>query len=183
MANILQDKYPYYLDKNEQTLELLIALYSDALVRYAYSYVRDLTAAEDIMEDAFAAYYVSKKDFSTKEQIRCWLYKVVRSRSVDYLRFHNRQVSLEELEAVLHTPGLEQDAVLRQRNATLYRSLQSLRWQYRAVLQLHYIEQFSIEQICTILGKSSKQVYNLLARAKSAMKELLIKEGIGYEDL
>ncbi len=183
MAHILQGKHPYYLDKNEQTLELLITLYSDALVRYAYSYVRNLSAAEDIMEDAFAAYYVSKTEFSSKEQIRCWLYKVVRSRSVDYLRFHRRQVSLEELEAVLHTPGLEQDQIIRERNATLYRNLQSLRWQYRAVLQLHYIEEFSIDQICTILGKSTKQVYNMLARAKAAIKDLLVKEGIGYEDL
>lgn len=183
MAQFSDGKYPYYLDKNEQTLELLIASYSDALIRYAYSYVRDLAAAEDIMEEAFVAYLVNRKDFSSKEQLRCWLYKAVRSRSVDYLRRHRREVSLEELEAVLHCEGLEQDQIIRQRNATLYRNLQNLRWQYRAVLQLHYIEDFSVEQICTILGKSTKQVYNLLARAKIALKESLMKEGIGYEDL
>lgn len=183
MANFTEGKHPYYLDKNEQTLELLIELYSDALVRYAYSYVRDLDAAEDIMEDAFAAYFTAKASFSNKEQIRCWLYKVVRSRSIDYLRFHHRHVSLEELEAVVHISGPEEDAITRQRNATLYKSLQSLKWQYRAVLQLHYIDQFSIEQICTILGKNNKQVYNLLARAKTAMKGLLEKEGICDEDL
>ena len=183
MTRMAEGKHPYYLDKNEQTLELLIALYSDALVRYAYSYVRNLAAAEDIMEDTFAAFYVSKADFSSKEQIRCWLFKVARSRSVDYLRLHKRHVSLEELEVVLHAPGLEQDTMVRQRNAALYRSLQSLKWQYRAVLQLHYIEQFSVEQICTVLGKNKKQIYNLLARARAAMKELLEKEGIGYEDL
>ena len=48
---------------------------------------------------------------------------------------------------------------------------------------LHYIEGFSVQQICTILGKSSKQIYNLLARAKTALKEILIKEGMTYEDL
>jgi DNA-directed RNA polymerase specialized sigma24 family protein len=51
------------------------------------------------------------------------------------------------------------------------------------VLLLHYIERFSVQQICTILGKSSKQIYNLLARAKTALKEILIKEGISHEDL
>ena len=48
---------------------------------------------------------------------------------------------------------------------------------------LTYIEEFSIDQTATIVGKSIKQTYNLLARAKQALKQLLINEGINYEDI
>lgn len=183
MTDFGASSYRRYLANNKETLEMLVEDYSDALVRYAYTYVRNAAVAEDIMEDAFAAYLVKKVEFATKEQIRCWLYKAVRSRAVDYLRRHKREVSLEDMEAVLHTPDITEDLIARERNAALYRSLQNLPWQYRAVLQLHYLDEFTIPQICTILGKSTKQVYNLLARAKGSMKESLIKEGITHEDL
>ena len=183
MTNFGVSSYRRYLANNAETLEMLVHNYSDALVRYAYTYVRNATVAEDIMEDAFAAYVVKKIEFSSKEQIRCWLYKTVRSRAVDYLRRHRREVSLEDLDAVLHVPDPTKDLIIKERNDALYRSLQALPQQYRVVLQLHYLDDFSIDHICVILRKSTKQVYNLLARAKSAAKELLIKEGITHEDL
>lgn len=183
MTNFGVSSYRRYLANNAETLEMLVHNYSDALVRYAYTYVRNATVAEDIMEDAFAAYVVKKIEFSSKEQIRCWLYKTVRSRAVDYLRRHRREVSLEDLDAVLHVPDPTKDLITQERNDALYRSLQALPQQYRVVLQLHYLDDFSIDHICVILRKSTKQVYNLLARAKSAAKELLIKEGITHEDL
>jgi RNA polymerase sigma-70 factor (ECF subfamily) len=183
MPRIGASSYRRYLANNPETLELLVHAYSDALVRYAYSYVGNAAAAEDIMEDAFALYIAKKIEFDSKEQIRCWLYKTARSRAIDYLRRHRREVSLEGLEQVLSTPDPYVDAARRERNAALYRNLQKLPQQYRVVLQLHYIEDFKVEQICEIMKKSPKQVYNLLSRARASLKELLIKEGITYEEL
>ncbi len=183
MTDIGASSYRRYLANNQETLEILVHDYSDALVRYAFTFVGSAAAAEDIMEDAFAAYLVKKMEFGSKEQIRCWLYKTVRSRAVDYLRKHRREVSFEDLETILHTPDPMHDLITKERNVLLYRNLQSLPKQYRDVLQLHYLDDFGIDQICTILGKTKKQVYNLLARAKISMKNALLKEGISYEDL
>ena len=183
MTKFGSKNYQPYLAKNKETLEMLVHAYSDALVRYAYSYVGSAAVAEDIMEDAFAIYLVKKVEFESKEQIRCWLYKTVRSRAVDYLRRRRREVFLEDLEMVLHTPCPSEDLMRKERNAILYRNLKDMPVQYRSVLYLHYIEEFSIEQICTIMGKSTKQVYNLLSRAKAALKASLVKEGITHEDL
>ena len=183
MPIIGASSYHRYLANNPETLELLVHSYSDALVRYAYSFVGNAAAAEDIMEDAFALYIAKKIEFNQKEQIRCWLYKTVRSRSIDYLRRHRREVPIEGMEQMLTVPDPYEDAVKRERNAMLYRNLQKLPKQYRAVLQLHYIEDFKVEHVCEILKKSPKQVYNLLTRARESLKELLIKEGITYEEL
>ena len=84
---------------------------------------------------------------------------------------------------MLRAPDPFVDAARQERNAALYRNLQKLPQQYRVVLQLHYIEDFKVEYICEILKKSPKQVYNLLSRARVSLKELLIKEGITYEEL
>ena len=48
---------------------------------------------------------------------------------------------------------------------------------------LTWFEEFSNEQVASILGKSAKQVYNLRSRAKETLKKMLEKEGITREDL
>ena len=183
MLGIGASSYRRYLANNPKTLEILVRAYADALVRYAYCYVGNAAAAEDIMEDAFALYIAKRIEFDTKEQIRCWLYKTVRSRAVDYLRRHKREVPLEDVGQVLYTSDVHEDVVKRERNAVLYSNMRKLNRDYRAVLELHYLDGFTVEQVCEIMKKSPKQVYNLLTRARASLKENLIKEGITYEDL
>lgn len=183
MTGIGESSYHRDPANKTQTLELLVHTYSDALVRYAYCYVGSADVAEEVMEDAFAAYFVKNKQFETMEQARAWLYKAVRSRAVDYLRFHKRFVPLEDVQDVLPIGGPQEDLLLRERNTAIYRCMQALPRQYRAVLQLQYFDEFDVAQICKIMGKTKKQVYNLLNRAKCALKELLLKEGITSEDL
>ena len=55
--------------------------------------------------------------------------------------------------------------------------------QYSEVLYLAYFELLSIPEIADVTKKSVKQVSNLLYRAKSALKEILEKEGFEYEEL
>ncbi len=183
MTGIGASSYRRYLAKDPEILEMLVRDYSDALVRYAYCYVGNAAAAEDIMEDAFALYIAKNLAFESKEQVRCWLYKTVRSRAVDYLRRHKREISLDDVSQVLSVPDVFEDMVKREQKEILYRSMQKLPQQYRVVLQLHYFDEFPIEQICKITKISHKQVYNLLTRARTSMKELLMKEGVSYEDL
>lgn len=175
----------YHRDQATMSLNLesLVYAYSDALVRYAYCYVGSAEVAEEVTEDAFAALFVKNKHFETAQQARAWLYKAVRSRAVDYLRLHRHHVPLEDVQEVLSVPGPVEDLVKQERNAGIYRCMQALPRQYRVVLQLHYFDEFEIYEICKILRKTKKQVYNLLARAKAALKELLVKEGITSEDI
>ena len=68
------------------------------------------------------------------------------------------------------------------RREKLYVFMQQLPAQYKEVLFLNYFDGFSVDEICHILKKGAKQVYNLLARARSALKEILEKEGYSYEN-
>ena len=161
----------------------LIAEYSDNLIRYAYCYLKDSFAAEDVAEEAFATLIFKKKNFNSPAAFKSYLYKVARSRCIDALRVRGRQAPLDDVENVLPAGDAELDAVKRETKAALYRCLQKLPPQYSEVIYLCYIEGFCIEEACRLLKKSKKQIYNLLARAKIALKKLVIEEGICYEDL
>ena len=158
-------------------------LYGDSLVRFAYCYVKDSAIAEDIMEDAFASLFAKRKRFSCGENLRAYLYKTTRNKCIDYLRFRKRNLALGDYENVLVGEDFTEEITERARNRTLYRCMNELPPQYAEVLYLVYIEERPIEETCKLLKKSKKQVYNLLARAKLSLKQLLKKEGFSYEDV
>lgn len=183
MPEIGESSYRRFLQGDRQGLEELIRTYSDPLIRYAYGYVKNAAVAEDVMEESFAALFMKAPAIRDDEHFRAWLYKVTRSKCVDYLRRHRREVPLEDVENVLSSGDVQESLFRQERNRTLYRCMQTLPEQYREVLQLAYFDRFSTEDICRIMGKSAKQVYNLQARAKTALKDRLQKEGISNEDL
>lgn len=168
-------------DPNE--LERLVRTYADPLVRYAYTITRSSAAAEDVMEDTFAHLIAHGGRFPDEGSIRAWLYRVAHNKAITYLRRHKRELPLQDVDQVLYGGDLEADLLAQERNELLYLCLQRLTAQYRQVLQLKYLDGFTHAQICSITGLSTKQVYNSLHRGRVALKELLLKEGITYEDI
>ncbi len=183
MSETGESSYRRFLQGDHDALENLIRTYSDPLVRFAYGYVKNASVAEDMMEESFAALFLKPRKIWDDSHLRAWLYRVTRSKCMDYLRRHRREVPLEDVENVLACGDTQEDVFRQERNRTLYLCLQTLPGQYREVLQLAYFDRFSVEEICRIMGKTPKQVYNLLNRAKAALKDRLHQEGITHEDL
>lgn len=167
--------YRRYLQGDRAALEPLVETYSDALVRYASYYVR--SAAEDIAEDAFVALILKRKQFREEGELKAYLFRIARNKCFDHLRRAWRTAPLgEELPSADFESTIEE----RDRKKALYAAMGRIEAGYRDVLLLVYIEGFSVEECTGILKKSRKQVYNLLARGKAALKKQLIKEG--YHD-
>ena len=175
--------YRRFLQGDNAALEETVRLYSDALVRFAYCYVKDSATAEDIMEDAFVVLIMKRKDFVAEEQLRAYLYKVVRSKCLDHIRVHKRQVPLSDFANTLVGGNAEHTVLQRERERAVHNALSRLPVQYKEVLQLAYFGGYGTEALCEALGKTKKQAYNLLARAKTALGKLLEKEGISHENL
>lgn len=174
--------YRRYLQGDDSALEELIIAYGDLLVRFAYCFVRDSYLAEDIVQDAFATLIFKRRHFSDCDNLRAYLYKTVRNKCVDALRSSKKRVPLEDLENVLTSGDAESETVLSERNAKLYKCLQALSPQYAEVLYLVYIDGEKPKTASKIIKKTEKQTYNLIARAKIALKERLIAEEIFNEN-
>ncbi len=173
--------YRAWLDGNGTALESLVARLSDALVRFAYSYTGDEAAAEDVAADAFAVLVCKRKPFTEGARFRTYLYKIARNRALDLLRKKRRLTALPE--GAPAREDAEQQFFAAERDRTLFSCMRRLAPQYREVLNLTYFEGFTPAECAVILKKSGKQVYNLLARAKTSLKALLEKEGLDHEDV
>ena len=183
MAQIGESSCRRFSQADQDTVAQVVRTYSDSLVRFAYSYVKDAAAAEDVAGDAIALLFIKGKHFENEQKLRAWLYKSARSKAIDYLRRHKKYVPLEDVENVLCTESAEDKVLRRQRDETVYICINRLPESYRTVLLLTYFEGFSLEVARHIMGKNVKQMYNIHTRAEIALRELLEKEGITHEDL
>ncbi len=179
-----ESSYRRYLQGDPHALEELVRTYSDGLTQYAYLYVRDYATAEDVMEESFAALIVKRKRLPDTLHFKAYLYKIARNKCLDYLRSKKHtELPLSGYEDALVREDTERTAVNRMRDRQVFKCLQRLPKDYRDVLYFAYFDGYKIAEICEMTGRNRKKVYNLLARAKAALKEILIKEGFGYDDL
>ena len=174
--------YREFLGGDKEALERLVQLHGDALTRFAYCIVKDADAAEDVTADTFAALIVKRKKFREGAAFKTYLYTVARNKAIDYVRKNGKNRPLQGLENILASENRE-DILRQERNERLYACMQRLPAPYKEVLYLRYFDGFSAAEIGKILKKNAKQVYNLLSRARSALKLRLVKEGFSHEDI
>lgn len=154
-----------------------VAKYSDKLVCFARCFVGDFAAAEDIAADAFAVTFLKPRHFPSEAQLKSYLYKVARSKALDYLRRNKRIVNADDFEKELSSDP-EREIFERDQKRRLYIAMQSLKTEYKDVLFLLFVDGFSVEEVCSIMSLTKKQVYNLSERAKNALRKILSPEDI-----
>jgi RNA polymerase sigma-70 factor (ECF subfamily) len=172
--------YRRYLDGEEEAFEQIVREYFDSLVWFLESYVHDLAAAEDIAIDTFTDLVVHRHRYNFKVSLKTYLFMIGRSRALNYIKRRGK-VQFAELSEAQTIPDdslpLEQFVLQCDRNKALYRALDDLSPDLRDVVNLVYLQELSCQDAAVVMKKNVKQVYNLLYRAKEALRTVLQQEG------
>ena len=92
--------------------------------------------------------------------------------------------ALEEVENYLPDEAdLERDYLQEEQRIAVHRKMRTLKPEYSQVLYLVYFEGQTNAEVAAIMGKSKRQIENLLYNAKRALKEAMGKEEIFDEAL
>ena len=183
--------YDRYINGDKTAFEEILHTYRHGLTRYLYRCVGDLETAEELSEDCFVELFLHPGRYRREASLKNYLYAVARHKAASHLRRHSRTrfVPIEEVAAMCldeETEGrcsaAEQHLALAERRQAVMRALSALPEDYGLTLYLLYFEGLSCEAAAKAMGKSRKQLYNLTARAKAAMREQLEKEGFADED-
>lgn len=178
--------YRRFLDGDDEAFVEIIRDYKDGLILYLNGYVKDIFIAEDLMEETFVKLVTKKPKYTPKHTFKTWLYTIGRHVAVDYLRHRKKmaELSLEEMENRLAAEESVERAYLREeQKIAVHRAMQTLKDEYRQVLYLVFFEGFTNPEAAHAMNKSSRQIENLLYRAKQSLKSQLEKENFVYEEL
>jgi RNA polymerase sigma factor (sigma-70 family) len=136
--------------------------------------------AEDLMIEAFSRICAKEPRF-TEGGFRPYLYKTARNLALRFASKNRlrRHFGFEDAETEPESGELLERVVqTRELNSTLRLCMEKLNPDYREALYLTYFEGLSRRQAAAVMGKSEKQLENLVFRGKKSLRALLESEGI-----
>lgn len=169
-----------YLEGDEGGLAELIERHGNSLTFYINAYLRDVNDAEDLMIEAFA-YLTVKKPRIREGCFKAYLYKAARNLALRFAAKNRRILcfGFEDLEREPESRALVEEVVsTRERDRTLHLCMEQLNPGYREALYLVYFENMRHAEAAAVMGKSEKQVADLVHRGKSSLRKRLEREGI-----
>ncbi len=177
--------YRRFLDGDKNALIDIIEDYRRGLVLFLNSVTGDFCLAEEVAEETFLKLYVDRPKFSGKSSFRSWLYSIGRNTAVDHIRKASKleEVPVDDFYEVTDKEDIEQNYIKGEDKRQLLRALEKLNDDYRQVLYLIYFENFSNTETAKIMGRSERQVRNLLYRSKESLRNILEREGFRYEGI
>ena len=168
-----EELYRQYISGDETGLDELMKKYGDPLTLYINGYLHDVHEAEDLMIEAFS-YLFTKKPRIRDGGFKAYLYKTARHMA---LRHKSRQRLSFNLDDLTEEPD-GQILVEEERDQILHFCMDELNPDYRESLYLTYFEGMSYLQAAEVMGKSVKQITNMVYRGKERLRGLLEREGI-----
>lgn len=156
--------------RNDWIIEI-VEKYSNLLLRIAFSYMKNISDAEDLVHDTFMKLMEKKPSFENLDHEKAWLIRVTINLCKNRLKsvWFSRTVGLED--NILKFTTEENDVM----SAVL-----ELPSKYRIVILLYYFEGYNIKEISQILGSKEPTISSQLQRARKQLK-LKLKEDFDYE--
>ena len=178
--------YRRFLDGEDSALAEIVRDYRDGLMLYLNGIVNNISLAEELTEETLFRIITRKPRFNEKYSFKTWLYTVGRNVAIDYIRHVSKRscTSFEDLDNCIQDEyDLEKSYIIEEQKIAVHRTLKKLNPEYRQVLWLLYFDGLTNAEAAVVMKKNTRQMKNLVYRAKGALKSELDKEGFVYEEL
>ena len=173
-----EELYRQYLSGDETGLEELIRKYDNPLTLYINGYLHDVHEAEDLMMETFSWLFM-KKPRIRNGCYNAYIYKAAPHKALRHKSRRRIIFSLDNLTREAEAQTLVEEVVrTKERNQILHLCMDELNPDYREALYLTYFEGMSYQQAAEVMGKSVKQITNMVYRGKERLRGLLKREGI-----
>lgn len=164
-------------DFHTEKLNQMIERYEKDLLRICCVYLRDMTLAEDAVQETFLKAYKALDAFRGDSGEKTWLVRIAINVCKDirhnaWYRFVDRRVNYERLEIAEY----ERNEV----SQSLMAEIMRLPRKYMEVVLLYYYEDLKLAQIAPMLGISEMMVCKRLKKAREMLKGML--EGVNWNE-
>jgi RNA polymerase sigma-70 factor (ECF subfamily) len=160
--------------------DALFRRYQLPLYVYVFELVRDEQTSLDLVQETFIAAVRHIGDLRDDGKFGSWLFGIAHQKCVQRWRKQNRDEMLRDEIAAApgEFEGGPDDLLIRREQETEFMNLlNQLPLPQRSVLLLHFVEDFSLEEIAGITGTPIGTVKSRLHYAKKALKKLLGEPG------
>lgn len=149
-------------------IETVIHTYGSILYRLCFIMLGNESDAEDAVQETLIRYLQKAPQFKDANHEKAWLITVASNRCRDLLRVRKRhpQIDSENLQGISACPS----------DSGILEALMTLPEKFRLVLTLYYVEEYPMEEIARIIGKTPSAVKMRLRKGRKLLEEVYRKE-------
>jgi RNA polymerase sigma factor (sigma-70 family) len=155
----------------------IVERYQTLICSLAYSATGNVSQSEDVAQETFLSAWKDLRSLREPEKLRSWLCGIVRNRIHQSVQRDGREPAHDAmpLEDAHDPPACEalpsEQAISREEEAILWRSLERIPGIYREPLILFYRKHQSIEYVADALELSEDAVKQRLSRGRKLLQE------------
>ncbi|MCB1532974.1 MAG: sigma-70 family RNA polymerase sigma factor [Alphaproteobacteria bacterium] len=166
---------------DHRAFSVLVQRHTERFYALAFRTCSDQMMAEDIVQEAFLKLWKKPDSWNADKgaKFTTWFYRVVVNTAHDFGRKKRKEYTSEKLESFADE-SLKADEALHEaeQQEKLEEAVQALPERQKAALNLCFYEGLSNKEAADIMGVGVKALESLLMRAKTALKDELIRGGI-----
>ncbi len=162
----------------------IVARYKDRLTNYIYRYVGNYDDCDDIVQDTFVKVYTSKHLYKEIAKFSTWIYTIAinlaKTKLVKAQKYKTFSISdvYDDENKDFDLPdeaygGPEVDVNSKFLSAHIQKALEQINENYRELVVLRDIEDFSYEEIVDMTGLPMGTVKSRINRGREKLQELL----------
>jgi len=157
---------------NQAAYEALVGRYHARILGFTKHMLASKEDAEDVTQEAFSAAYSAMMADQREINVKPWLYRIARNRSLNHLR-RQSAVGVDDFDhhVAHHGRTTEDEAHQREDLRQLMSDVRELPESQRTALLLREIDALSYEQIAEAMETTVPSVKSLLVRARGGLAE------------
>ena len=146
-------------------IEEIYARHADMVYRICFSFMKNKSDAEDMLQTAFLRLISAEPKFKDGEHEKAWLIKTASNLCRDRLKSKWYKTRSSEEAAEKQSEFAEIDETLQQ--------VLRLPDKYKTAVYMYYYEEYTTEEIAKILKKPASTVRGHLREARILLKEIM----------
>lgn len=170
---------------DRRAFERLVVMYQEGIYRMAYARLQNVSDAQDVVQEVFLNAYRTIGTLRDPALIRAWLYRIALNRVRDVVRrrkvlgFFGLGAQTEPEDHPHPGPDSFDRMASRAFWEHLNAFLETLPAREREVFRLRFVDELSIPEICSVLGKNESTVKTHLYRAVEKFRRTSFASGTG----
>lgn len=167
--------------------ERIYDLYSSAMLGICARYAKDITEAEDILQESFIKVFtkISKYDFNTVNSFSAWIKRIVVNTALTHIRDNKKYNIFSDIDKentdLLSFDSEENEVDYPISQTEILQLIQELSIGYKLVFNLYVFEKYTHQDIAIELNISVSTSKSQLFKARKILQKKILKKTIKKE--
>ena len=166
---------------NEHAFRYLVSANQRLVLHVVGRIVRQQEDVEDVCQEVFMKVFRQIKRFRGESRLSTWIATIAYNTSISYIRSKSRKNELMIEDEMIRDFERGDDGLVNRKlekaeaQQLLHRLIEKLPVNYRSVLTLFHLEEFSYKEIEEITGMPEGTIKSYLSRARKLLKDKMVQ--------